>query len=220
LSIDCDPAQDIASTELWWTSCPAPSRFACWNKSSADPSARLAFANVTYGDGLSLCSTLVHLQDSAPLNRLPDTWRTFPDGIGWRWELGSTQFHGNEVVITPLEGGRAMEVTPAPGPADGPVALLLSMIRDPRWKPQPGDRLRFQLQKASPATNITAFFLISPSLDDPDAQCECIRFEGLYQLELPASLNWTDVLGIRLVIHGKREPFTFGSLTKVSGGSG
>ena len=214
--IEADSSRPIASKEIWWSNSQTKPRFACWNQGIPDPSARVAFARVDYADGFSLCSPLRFKEGAANAQPLPSIWPKLTDGLGWRWELGSTQLHSNAVSIEALDSGERIRIRPSEKPIDHPVAFYLRQINDERWRPEHGETLRFGWEQTNPPKRISAFLITDQEGFAPEHAIDCPEVAGQYELNLPSGLDWSDVLDIRIHCHGPRETFRFGPLAKIS----
>jgi dienelactone hydrolase len=212
LEIQADASAPIQSQQIWWTNSTGEPRFACWHQAPVDASARMAFAKIVYASGLSLCSRLTQLEPKLEPKPLPKQWPQLADGLGWRWELGSTQFYGNTVKIEALDDGQRLHITPAEKPADHPVALYLRQIQDARWTPKEGEVLQFRWTQASTPEKISAFLINQKNSFADEHEVICSRSDDVYTLLLPEDLKWAEVMDIRIHCHGPREPFTFGPL--------
>jgi len=220
LSATCELVPDrsmpIKSTERWWRNGKATARFACWNNESLDPTANLIFGKVVYDDGLSLCTPLMPLEAESAKAAVPSRQASLPSGVGWRWELGSTQLHSNEVKLRSLEGGKRVHIVPSPQSEDAPVALFLHHINDARWELKPSDALRFQWEQATKPARLFAILLTHRPDEGPEYEVPCPEVEGHYEIGLPTGWSWENVLDIRLHCEGVRQPFTFGPLEPFS----
>lgn len=216
--IQADPMEAIAEPATWWTNSTVPAMHACWNRGIPDTSAHTAFARVRYTSGLSLCSALRSGVPSAVTGEQPSIWPDLAQGIGWRWELGSTQFHGNRVTLEPIDQGQRIRITPSSKPSNHPVAFYLRQIQDQRRPLKANTRLRFQWRQPTPPEVITAHLIHThPDFDSEfPLPCQQVEPEGTYEIRLPAGLKWTDICSLRLKSKGSRQSFLFGPLQSIS----
>lgn len=208
-----DPLSNGSVT--WWCPQPRTAREACWYKSSgAPPQAALAFRKQTFTNGLSLCSQLASNPTSKPATGTEPVWPNLVNGTGWRWELGSTQLHGNSVEIRPLGDGGQIEVTPASGDPEAPVALLLHQIHDPGWKPESGSAIEFKWSGETPPKDVTAAISLAGSPSWDETVFPCREKGGWYTITLPNGIDWEGVASLRIIASNNRQPFIFGPLRR------
>jgi hypothetical protein len=107
-------------------------------------SARWVFARARYGSDLTLCSPLVDCGTPKTIVERPASWLDLRAGLGWRWELGSTQLYSNKFTLQSLDGGSRLKIELAPKSLDQPIAVLLRQISDPGWRPRPGEAIEIE----------------------------------------------------------------------------
>lgn len=214
-NIELDDTESVLRTEVWWTRQNQLDRFACWHPGCPPHhEARAAFGKVVYRSGISLCSPLLRLDAPAPA-ALPDQWPDLRAGLGWRWDLGSVGLNGADPVVDMLSGDPTqLRITPAPGAADAPIALLLHQFSDPAWPWKQSTTLTFGLQPESGTIGeVRAVGMFQDDAGIHEAPIKCTQMHGHYQVNLPTRPEQGRLRSIRLEVAPPRPlSFHFGPL--------
>ncbi len=119
--------------DQWWSPAAEDDDRRCWHPGEPPAGAAARLAIVRYQDGIALSTGVARLRPRQRLATLGTTWPDLRAGLGWRWELGGTQLHGNAVELTPIDGSwqRLRVRAPAGRQSSG---VLLRQLADPRWR--------------------------------------------------------------------------------------
>ena len=125
--------EQVAGIDHWWTPTPGDDDGRCWHPGLPPVGACARVAIVRYRDGTALSTGVVALKSRQRAAALGTTWPDLRAGLGWRWELGGTQLHGNAVELSPVAGSWQRLRVRAPAGRQS-CGVLLRQVADPRWR--------------------------------------------------------------------------------------
>jgi dienelactone hydrolase len=201
--------------EPWWTCSTGRDDRSCWWPGSAPAWATARLVRVRHG-ALTLSSRIERLRPSARPPALPARWPDIRAGIGWNWDLSSTQLHSNAGVgIIPLAGDASRGVVT--GNRAGPLGLILRQTADPRWTGRGFAGLRLRLTGLTRRPDdLTVTFCGQQAIGRPEPQMQLpLAADGWLCIDrLPVGLAWNEVT--RLNVNGIPGPsFTLGPIERL-----
>ncbi len=141
-----DERQPISAIEPWWSPSTCADDSRCWWPGEAPAAARWRLTLVRYASGLVL-STAVTSCAPTTHDLLPDLWPDLRAGLGWRWNLGGTQLHGNDTRVAVLtDDSTRVRIVSERTSAGG---VILRQLADPRWNHGKIQALRLRVESAT-----------------------------------------------------------------------
>lgn len=220
LSLAADVRYPSLRYELWWSDSPGPATMRCW-QCTPPPRDRplLAFARVTYEDGIELCTPLQSFAPEPGLSAPPRPAPvTIPFGLGWRWEVGHARlFDNNAHARPPVAPDGAWTLTPARPESPAPVCVLLHPEAGALEGLASSDALALEWSTTSSAET-TVMLHLRTHPDAPiearaDWQGRTLLIEASAFAPMPDDFAWSQVGRIQILTTlASRAPFSVGPL--------
>lgn len=131
--IEADQPADVTGTETWWTPELRTGDTGCWQEGSLPGHFAAAYARVHYRQGYTLSTPLLDNTTTPihiPVESVPSL--RIKDGLGWKWGMGSTQFHTNDVRVDEREDGQVL-LHRDPGKDDDRPSFFFNQFAHPGW---------------------------------------------------------------------------------------
>lgn len=155
-SVMPDQPEQVVSTETWWTPELRDGNLGCWIEGKPDRPFAAVYGRVHYKSGITLSTPIQSQSQSRPRPRSRSR-STLPYGLGWHWEMGSTQIYGNRVTLEPVNQN-VLRLTADPEVPGDARSFFLNQFADPGWNTGDQKEVRIGLRSAPPAalTEVTA----------------------------------------------------------------
>lgn len=202
-SITADLPEHVDATELWWTPELKAGDLGCWIPGQPAEQWAAVYGRIHYKSGLCMATPLRYNCNNPAAVVPQQSQQSIPAicGIGWNWDMGSTQFHSNAVTLSDLPDGR-LRITRDPHRADDCPSFFFNQFAHPGWNT--GQQRAVALRVESECCLLPSAATVSLHLhgvSDSDYCCNTLPIQdGELIIELssfgdaPEVLSWKNVV--------------------------
>lgn len=225
LTLEVDREDEVVGEEIWWTPELRDGHLGCWLRGAPPKHGyAAAYGRIHYSFGYTLSTPLLYVPEAlsvAPAS-VPPEWPDPQDGLGWDWNMGSTQFHSNQVAVETLSPGIVRLQRDSHRTDDAPSffhnsfahpgwntgnqkAIELHLATEPDECPRDA-KVTITLRGSSKVSQVKATLPIR----DGTLRVDLREFPGF-----PAIHTWSGIVRMQVELSTKARAFRIGKLTRV-----